>query len=82
MIGRARDLCRLHWDHARQENETVDGLKQGHWVVVLGKVSERLFIFRLFTAPLKSGALNWRSGPPVRKSNRNPDRFSDIFWNR
>jgi len=38
MIGRARDLCRLHWDHARQDPETEDGGKLGHWVVVMGKV--------------------------------------------
>ena len=38
MIGRSRDLCRLHWDQARQERETEDGAKLGHWVVVLAKV--------------------------------------------
>ena len=38
MIARGRDLCRLHWDHSRQDPEDQDGLKQGHWVVVLGKV--------------------------------------------
>ena len=38
MIGRSRDLCRLHWDHARQDPETEDGAKLGHWVVVLAKV--------------------------------------------
>ena len=40
MIGRGRDLCRLHWDV--QQNEEEKGFKRDHWVVVMAEVDREL----------------------------------------
>ena len=36
IVGRGREICRLHWDVTQEREE--DGAKPNHYVVVLAKV--------------------------------------------
>lgn len=43
MIGRGRDLCRLHWDFDQEPRKQDRSCKSDHWVVVMENVDRQLF---------------------------------------